>query len=304
MSVPLILLRQVAVMFLLAAVGFAAFRSGKITSEGAGNIGNILIYVSLPAVIIKSFMVERTPAGTTGLLISVALSAAALALCILLSRLIFRRDPIASFGASFSNPGFFGIPLITAALGAGAVFYIAPFVAMLNLLQWSYGVWVLTGSRNSVTVRSVLTAPFMAAIMAGLVLFFTGLRLPSVVTGAIDFCAGLNTPLAMFTVGVYVSQCRFGEAVRNGTLYAVSAVRLLLIPAVVLLLLSLMPGVDRDVRLAVLIASASPVGSNLAVYAQLHGKDYTYAVETVAFSTIFCIATVPLVVKAAELIWT
>ena len=42
-------------------------------------------------------------------------------------------------------------------------------------------------------------------------------------------------------------------------------------------------------KLAVLLAAACPVGSNVAVYAQLHGKDYPYAVETVVLSTLFSI---------------
>lgn len=54
---------------------------------------------------------------------------------------------------------------------------------------------------------------------------------------------------------------------------------------------------------AVLVASACPVGSNVAVYAQLHGKNYPYAVETVVISTILSIVSIPVVVKAAMLIW-
>ena len=108
MATSLILLKQVVIMFLLAAIGFIAFRAGKITSEGSKTIGNLLIYVSLPAVIVKGFMVERTPERMTGLLISMALAAVVLGLCVLISRLCFRNDVIASFASAFSNPGFFG----------------------------------------------------------------------------------------------------------------------------------------------------------------------------------------------------
>ena len=41
--------------------GFLLFRYGKISVEGSKTLGNILIYVSLPAVIINSFLIERTP---------------------------------------------------------------------------------------------------------------------------------------------------------------------------------------------------------------------------------------------------
>lgn len=78
---------------------------------------------------------ERTAERMFGLLISMAAAAVVLTVCVLAARLCFKRDPIASFGAAFSNPGFFGIPLITAVLDDGAVFYIAPFIAFLNLLS-------------------------------------------------------------------------------------------------------------------------------------------------------------------------
>jgi len=303
METTLILLRQVLIMFLLAAVGFIAYRAGKISNDGGKTIGNLLIYISLPAVIIKGFLVERTTERMIGLLVSMASAAVILGVCVLVSRLCFKKDAIASFGAAFSNPGFFGIPLSTAMLDDSAVFYVAPFIAFLNLLQWSYGVSLLTGKKTGLKVKKVIAAPFMIAIAVGLVLFFTGLSLPLILTKTLDFCAGLNTPLAMFAVGVYLAQCSFGKMLKRGKLYAISAVRLVLIPMIVLALLTVVPGIDNDIRYAMLICSACPVGSNLAVYAQLHDKDYTYAVESVAASTLFCIATIPLLVQLAGALW-
>ena len=303
METTLILLQQVLIMFLLAAIGFIAYRSKKISNEGSKTIGNLLIYISLPAVIIKGFIVERSKERMLGLLISMLLAALALSVCIIVSRLCFKKDAIASFGAAFSNPGFFGIPLITAILDDSAVFYIAPFIAFLNLLQWSYGVSLLTGKKTGLKAKSVFTAPFMLAILVGLVLFFTQLRLPLLLSKTLDFCAGLNTPLAMFAVGVYLAQCRFGKMLKKGKLYAVSVVRLVFIPLIVFAILTVIPNINNDIRYAVLIATACPVGSNLAVYAQLHDKDYTYAVETVAVSTLLCIVTIPLLVSLAGLLW-
>ena len=52
-----------------------------------------------------------------------------------------------------------------------------------------------------------------------------------------------------------------------------------------------------------LIASACPVGSNIAVYAQLHNNNYTYAVETVVLSTFVSIITIPALITCATRIW-
>ena len=300
-----ILVRQILQMFLLAAMGFILFKAKKITLEGSKTLGNILIYLALPAVIIQGFLVERTPERVTGLLLSAAVAAAVLILSAVIARLFFRRDAIAAFAGAFSNPGFFGVPLIIASVGQGAVFYVACFIAFLNIGQWTWGVSLLTGrpAREGFRLKQLILAPFFIAILVGLVLFATQLPLPDVVRGTLSTTAALNTPLAMFTVGIYLAQTDLKDLIRRKSAYAVAAVRLAVIPLIALLLLSLLPGSMRDMKMAILLAAACPVGSNVAVYAQLHGKDYPYAVETVVISTLLSLLTIPALVRLASAVW-
>ena len=123
------------------------------------------------------------------------------------------------------------------------------------------------------------------------------------IRGTLSSVAALNTPLAMFTVGIYLAQTDLGSMLRRKSLYLVSAIRLLAVPVVSLLLLALLPSSFLDMKLALLLAIACPVGSNVAVYAQLHGKDYPYAVETVVVSTLFSLLTIPLVVWLSTILW-
>ncbi len=299
----LTLAKQVLIMFLLSGIGFLMFRTKKISMDGSKSIGNILIFLSLPCVIINGFQVERTTDTLTGLGLSALAAAVILAVCIVVSRLFFKKDPIAGFASAFSNPGFFGVPLIVSSLSQGAVFYVAAFIAFLNLLQWTYGVAIMTGEKKGLSFKKVITAPFMIAIMIGLFFFLSGLKMPEMAKSVVSFIANLNTPLAMFTVGIYLAQTDLPAMIRRGKLYAVSVVRLLVIPAISLLLLSLIPASQMDLKLAILIAVACPVGSNVAVYAQLHNKNYTYAVETVVISTLLSIITIPGVVWLAQQIW-
>lgn len=305
MEMALILVRQILQMFLLAGIGFILFKTGKISQEGSKALGNILIYVALPAVIINSFLVERTPERMTGILLSGLGAAVLILMSIVVSRLVFRKDPIAAFAGAFSNPGFFGVPLIIASVGQGAVFYVACFIAFLNIGQWTYGVSLLNGQPvlQGLQPKKLIRAPFIIAILAGLLLFFTQLPLPEMVRGCISSAAGLNTPLAMFTVGIYLAQTDLGRMVGRKSLYLVSFVRLLLVPALAVLLMALVPASFGDMKSALLLAIACPVGSNVAVYAQLHGKDYPYAVETVVVSTLLSIVTMPAVMYLASVIW-
>ena len=305
MEMAMILARQILQMFLLAAIGYALFKTGKITREGSKALGNILIYLALPAVIINGFLVERTPEHITGILCSAGAAAVLLLLSILISRFVFRRDAIAAFAGAFSNPGFFGVPLIIASVGQEAVFYVACFIAFLNIGQWTYGVSILNGQpiRQGFQPKKLIRAPFIIAILIGLCLFFTQLPLPAVIRGTLSSVAALNTPLAMFTVGIYLAQTDLGSMLRRKSLYLVSAIRLLAVPVVSLLLLALLPSSFQDMKLALLLAIACPVGSNVAVYAQLHGKDYPYAVETVIVSTLFSLLTIPLMVWLSTILW-
>ena len=294
---------QVVIMFLLAGIGALMFRSGKISLEGSKSIGSILVNLSLPAVIINGFLVERTPERITGLLLSALLAAVTLALAILAAWVCFRKDPMAQFAAAFSNPGFFGIPIILSCLDNGAIFYIAAYVAFLNLLQWSYGVSLLTGATENITPKRLLTAPFVIAIEIGAFFFLTGFPVPGILAKAVTHLANLNTPLAMFATGVYLAQTDPKKMVRKAVLYKISVVKLLVVPLLAMVMLALLPKAYFGLKLTLLIAAACPTGTNIAVYAQLHDRDFGYAVETVAVTTILSLLTLPLVTHLAIVLW-
>ena len=301
----LILVKQILQMFLLAGIGYLLFKGGKISLEGSKTIGNILIFASLPAVIINGFLIERTPEHVSGLLWSAVCSAVLLLVSILVAQFTFKKDGVGAFATTFANPGFFGIPLIVATFGQQAVFYAAPFIGFLNVGQWTYGVSRLNGQPllQGLQPKKLINAPFVLAILTGIFLFATQIPLPAIVRSCITTVAGMNTPLAMFTVGVYLAQTDLAKMIRRAVLYKISFLRLLLIPAISLLILSLLPASMQEMKTVLLIVASCPVGSNVAVYAQLHGKDYPYAVETVVISTILSILTIPFMMYLSSFLW-
>ena len=303
MSMPATLALQIVVMFMLVGVGFAMFRAGKITMEGNRTIGNILVYLSLPCVIVKGLMVERTAENVAALGVSALMGLAALLVSVLVARLILREDAIGNFSATFSNPSFFGIPLVVSILGQEPVFYMTAYIAFMNLGQWTYGVSLLTGERGRVSMGSLVRSPFMVATVVGLVLFATQIQLPGVVMSCLDYVSALNTPLAMFAIGVYLAQSHLSDVLHRIGLYKVALARLLVTPLVTLALLSLLPTPMLQMKLAILVAQACPVGLNVAVYAQLHDADYVYAVETIVVSVLLSLVSIPLVVGLAQMAW-
>lgn len=308
-----LLIQQVLIMFLLAGIGYLCFHTKKITMEGCRSISNILIHLSLPTVIINSFLVEFSTEKLMGLIYSSLAAVLVVLVSVIVSCLFFSKDAILNFASSFSNPGFFGIPLIVATLSDGAVFYVATFVAIANLLQWSYGVALLTtntaASKEKGSWKKLLpspkrffTAPFMIAILVGLFFFLTQIPMPALVHKVIQYIAGLNTPLAMFTIGIYLAQTNPALMFKKSKLYLLSAVRLVLIPLVSMPVLFFLPAELAEMKMALLIVTACPTGSNIAMYAQLYDSDYSYAVETVIISTLLSIVTLPFIVRLAEMI--
>lgn len=305
-----VILQQSALMFLFIGIGFLLFKTKKITEQGSKTIANILVYAVLPAVIVKSFCKAPTVENMTALGTSALLGFGALIISIIVSRLFFNDAPLDEFASAFSNVGFFGIPLIQATpLGNDGVFYIATIVALVNVGQWTYGVMRLTNKtvKETFSPLKLLSSPFIIATLVGLVLFFTGFGealyqidiTKKVVFGVIDGLSVVNTPLAMMIIGVYLAQTDLKTLFTTKAVYMVSLVRLIIIPLVVLLVFWLVPQEFSAIKTALFIAISCPVGSNVAVYAELHGKDYSHAVKTVTSSSIFSIITMPLLIMLA-----
>ncbi len=304
METTSIVFQQTLTMAIYMLVGFALFKGGKITKEGSKSLANLLVWLIIPAVIINSFCVELSLEKLRALGLSALLAAVALAVSAAISHFAFKKSPVDNFAAAFSNCGFMGIPLVRAGFGDEAVFLLVGFVVLLNLLQWTYGAALLKGDKGAVSLKGVLLNPITVGTAVGVVLFVTGLgsRLPGVLGGAIGGLAALNSPIAMLVLGIYMAQTSLKETVMSPRLYVLSAVRLLLIPAVTLALLTPLP-VDLTMKYVILLGASAPVGANVAVYAQLYGKDYSYACRTVVLSTVLSILTLPVLVAAAGILW-
>ncbi len=304
MEIARIVALQTLVMFLYMLIGYVLFKTGKLTVNGSKDIATLLVWLIIPVVMINSFCVECTPERTRQLLYCFLLGFLAEGIGILIGRLLFRRSPIDHFAAAFSNVGFMGIPLVQAALGQEAVFFLIGILAMLNILQWVYGVRVLTNGKVGTGVKGIILNPLVLSAIIGLILYFTGLgpKLPGIVRTTITGICALNTPLPMLVLGCYLAQADLKKLLTTPRLYVLSAVRLLLVPAVTLLVFWPLP-IPVPIKLTVFIAASTPVGANVAVYSQIHGLDYPYACQTVVLSTLLSIITMPLVLMAASFVF-
>lgn len=303
METALIVFKQTVVMFLYMFAGFILFKTGKMTIKGSKDIASLLVYLVIPTVIVNSFCVERSAAKVVELAQSTLIAAVGIGIAMVISALIFKKDPVANFGGAFSNAGFIGIPLVQAAFGDQAVFWIVGTVALINMLQWSYGVRVITGEKSATGLKHLLMNPILVSIAIGLFLFLTniGAQLPEVCKTTLAGISSLNAPLAMIVLGSYMAQADLKKTVTSPHLYWLSAVRLILIPVVTMIVYSLLP-FRPDMLMTIFITMGTPIGANVAVYAQLYDKNYPYACQAVVLTTLLSIVTLPLMLMAAGML--
>ncbi|MGO5094835.1 AEC family transporter [Agathobaculum sp. LCP25S3_E8] len=296
-----VLIQQTLIMFLLMLLGLLLSRLGMLTEQGSRDLSNILLYAVIPCVIVRSYITEYSTQKLYALGISAVLAVVAFVVTIAVSWIAFgMRHRIENFSAAFGNAGFIGIPLVTSVFGAEAAFYVVAFSSMLNLLQWTYGIVIISGNPKTINVKKVFINPVFISMMVGLGLFLSGLTLPTIVGGTIELIADANTPLAMLVLGFYLSQIKPRDLVCGARLYVVAALRLFAIPLLTALAFLPMPFARGDVALITLVAAATPVATSTGIFAQKFGQDYRRAVAYVCASTVLSILTIPLVILIAE----
>lgn len=301
MEIVVLLLRQNLVMLVYMMIGYYLYKKKLVSAGGSADIGRILLYIVMPAAILKSYLADFSRERLEGLFVSFLAALLSLLLSIAAARIAFSKEQgIERFGAAFSNAGFIGIPLVQMTLGEEAVFYVSSYVALLNILQWTYGLVTITGDRSLISVKRLRTNPIILSFLAGIALFLLPVSLPETAENVVGTIAAMNGPLAMIVLGVYLGQVPLRSLFSGRVVYRCALMRLIVIPVLTMALLFVFPEKYHMLKLTILIAASAPVGSNVSIFAQLYGQDYMQSVKEVTFSTLLCIITLPLILGIAD----
>lgn len=299
-----ILLKQIIIMFMLMGVGAALYKLKFITDQGAKEFGNVLLRIIIPSVIIKSYIVEFTPEKFRDMWMSSGLALLGLLLAMAVSAVVYgKRKPIENFASSYSNAGFIGIPLTQAVFGSEAVFYVAAYVTLLNLFQWTYGVFIMTGETENIKPKNLITNPMLVSMIIGLVIFLLSIPVHETVVKTIGFLASMNTPVAMLVLGVFLAKADIKDIFFDYKIYPCMAMRLLVIPLITLGVFYFLPVANTTMIMSVLIAACTSVGGNIVIFAQQYDRNYLLAIKTVCLSTILSIITIPLFFMVVQMLY-
>lgn len=303
----IIVSEQVAILFILIALGFVCGKTKLLTELSAKHLTNLVLYFATPCIMIQSFQeVKYDPGLALNLAISALCAVLIMTGSILIARLIFRskdegRRVVLRFAVVFSNCGFMSLPLQKAVLGSKGVFYGAVFVAVFNIIVWSYGLVDMSGGKKEFSAKKLILNPGVLGAVAATVLFLTRVSLPNIVLSPISYIAALNTPVPMLVIGFYLSRAKFKDHLKDKAVYAVTGVRLILIPLVALFIMKL-AGVDSDILISCTVASSAPVAAMTTMFSTKFGRDIQLSVGLVSFTTLASIVTMPVIIALAQTI--
>ena len=305
MEISILLFWQILSMFLMLLMGFALVKTGLLKAQDSKTLSVLLLYLALPCAILDSFQVEYDSRILRGLMLAFAAAVICHVILLLAAGLLGKAlhlTAVEKASVIYSNSSNLIIPIITAVLGPEWVVYSTAYVSVQLLLLWTHGKVLLSGIKGA-DIRKILTNINLLAVFAGILLFLTGFRLPDVLSDTLHSVGSMVAPASMFIAGMLIAGMRPKQIFGNRRAYGIVCLRMLVFPAVSLLLLRLLKaagagvfGGAQTILLITLLAAITPPASAVIQMSQVYGQDSEYAGVLNVLSTLVCIITMPVTV--------
>ena len=165
-------------------------------------------------------------------------------------------------------------------------------MSVQTILIWTHGKSLIS-ENNHIDVRAVLFNINLLAVAAGIVLMVLSIKLVEPF-GTFTYDVG-----QMLVTGMIIGGMDLRQIVANKRVWLVAFIRLVLIPAIVMLVLKF-SGVDalvangQSILLITLLATITPSASTTVQMAQIYEKDAPYASAINVITTVGCILTMPI----------
>lgn len=304
---------QVAIMFLLMALGWLAYRLKWIGNDAVKGMTKLLLFIVTPAVIVQAFLRPFDPDRLRTIGLVFALDVAVFTITIGLAAVFFARRFVPDdgrrtalrFGTVYSNAGFLGIPLAQALLGDDGVLYVVAFVVTYHVFVWTQGDALFGARRPGARenrLLEVLLNPNIIATAVGMLLFLLSLQLPALLEQVVGYVSAMNTPLSMIVIGANLAAIGVRSVFRDRLAWLGTLARNLVVPLVFVGLFALLP-LDPVAKMATLIAISAPVGAFLVMFCVLHERDTRFPTRLLTLSTLSAIVTMPTILGLAGLVW-
>ena len=285
-------------LFLVMLLGVYLRKSGMINEDGKNMISNLVINVTLPASILKSFQMEMTQDIFLSCLEVTAVAILIQIGAFLLGRFLYnryedRRKKVLQYATICSNAGVLGNAIAEGIFGEMGLLYASIYVIPQRVFMWSVGLSYFTEAPDGrKLIKKVLTHPCIIAVILGFPVMIFQIPIPEFLSMTIRTVAGANTFLAMLLIGTILARVKVCEMADKDVWYY-TAVRLILVPALVWAGCSL-AGADSLVTGVCVVLSGMPAASTTAALASRYQEDEIFATKCVVFSTLMSMVSVPL----------
>ena len=284
-------------MFLLVGIGFFIRKKGIVNTEGRMNMIDMCLYITLPFNVLHSFLRKWDWNLFIACGVILLLSIGFNAISVFFSTILYKKQEInrqksLKYGTIISNSGFLGNPMVEGIYGSEGLLYAALFMLPVRIVMWTIGIAVFLKGRKEKLWKNVLTHPCIVAIYVGVIVMVCGIQFPTFVEKTIVGISGCNTPLSMMLIGMMLAEVK-PKGLIDKTMVFYTAIRLLVIPAVVFAITGFLP-IDGMLRGIAVVMAGMPAPITTALLSAKYGGDEKYATGMVFLSTILSLITLPL----------
>ena len=301
-------------LFFCMAVGFVAIKTGILPETAGKTLAKAETWIFFPALcfmtMVRNCTVDSLSTHATNVLLCAVGVAVAIGLSLLLVRFFAKKgtaeEGVFAYALAFANSGYMGDPVVLALFGEGVLAYYKLYCLPLTLLIYTWGIHVLTpkGEKKGALLKNLLNAPTVA-MFAGIAVGLSGLGgyLPTFLTGALDSLKACMGPAAMLLAGITIARYPMREMLKNKKVYAVTTLRLTLLPAAVVAVvcgvktlanMAFGLSIGNDVLFLSFFATASAIGLNTVVFPEAFGGNPKTGAAMTMISHTLCIFTIPL----------
>lgn len=320
----LAVLTPLSTLFICIGIGFALAKLGVLPKEASKTISKLVVWVFAPALsfitMARYFTVDTIAFNSVNLLLSCIMTAISVIIAIPLSRIFAKsgtyESGIYKYALAFANLGYMGDPLVLSIFGEEGLSYYKVFTLPILLVIYTWGMSLLVKSekKDKFAILKKVMNPSTVAMLVGIVvgLWGVGNKLPTVISSTFDTLKVCMGPTAMILAGVTVAKYSLKNMLANKKTYLASALRLIILPAVILSALWAVIALTRAVfkieisnsiiHLA-FFAVATPLGLNTVVFPEAYGGDPESGAGMALVSHTLCVLTIPLLFTALELIF-
>lgn len=275
-----------APIFFLILLGYGAIRLHLLPKEALPALSKFVLYLALPAVMVTKISALDLAAvvNVPYMFVYAVAGLVAFSATLLIARNVLKEQwstsAVSAMGGMMPNSAFIGFPVLlqfsdTAPAQAFAMALVVENILFLPLglifVESVYGHSDGAGKQVLIKVaKRVATNPIILAVFSGVIMSMLGLHFPSFIGGGLDLLAQAAAPAALIVIGgSLVGVSIKGDKVR---IALVTSMKLVLFPAVTLLLLQFFPTMPYHLKVGVLVFSTVPMFSVYPIVGGEYGQ--------------------------------